>query len=68
MTLIEGRNRQVRKMLAALNYTVVKLHRIQFMGMGLEPLRGPGDWKRLSREELSLVENALQIANDQNIS
>ena len=67
ITLIEGRNRQVRKMLDALNYTVLKLHRIQFMGMSLEPLEGPGDWMRLSSDEMKLIENALRTAENKNI-
>lgn len=64
ITLTEGRNRQVRKMLAALDYEVIRLHRSRFMGMGLAPLYGPGDWIALSREEMVLVENALKAADD----
>lgn len=36
MTLMEGRNRQIRKMMGALGYTVVKLHRTRFMNINLE--------------------------------
>ncbi|EEC46904.1 predicted protein, partial [Phaeodactylum tricornutum CCAP 1055/1] len=35
LTLVEGRNRQIRKMLGALNYTVKRLHRVQFMELTL---------------------------------
>ena len=35
MTLMEGRNRQIRKMMGALGFTVLKLHRTNFMGISL---------------------------------
>ena len=35
MTLVEGRNRQIRKMMEALGLRVVRLHRVEFMGIGL---------------------------------
>lgn len=59
ITIVEGRNRQIRKMLAALNYEVVKLHRISFGGIGIYPLEGPGDWVALSGDEIRLVQNSL---------
>jgi 16S rRNA U516 pseudouridylate synthase RsuA-like enzyme len=71
MTLMEGRNRQIRKMMGALSYAVVKLQRTDFMGIQLERggsensnsgLRGPGDWATLDEEEMILVERALQSA------
>jgi len=34
MTIYEGRNRQIRKMMEALGYKVVKLHRLKVMGIG----------------------------------
>ena len=36
MTLMEGRNRQIRKMMGALGFTVVKLHRTQFMNINID--------------------------------
>jgi len=67
ITLIEGRNRQIRKMVGALNYTVVRLHRINFMGVSLQSkgesvcsvMKKSGDWAYLNNKELSLVRNAL---------
>ena len=59
MTLVEGRNRQIRKMMAALEYEVVELHRIQFMGITLDPLQQEGDWKDLDSAELQLVDDVL---------
>lgn len=60
MTLYEGRNRQIRKMMAALNYEVVRLHRVAFGGMRLDPLEGPGDWEYLNDEEMKIVRRMLE--------
>lgn len=59
ITIVEGRNRQIRKMLAALNYEVIKLHRVSFGGIGLYPLEGPGDWVAWNDDEIRIVQNAL---------
>jgi len=65
MTLVEGRNRQIRKMMQALGFRVVKLHRIEFMGIHLtEGLKFPGDWAHLDEGEMELVENALRLAQE----
>lgn len=37
MTLVEGRNRQIRKMMEALGLRVLRLHRVEFMGIHLTP-------------------------------
>lgn len=60
MTIVEGRNRQVRKMLAALGYEVIELHRVSFSGIGLYPLEGPGDWVPLNDDEVQLIQQSLQ--------
>ena len=71
MTLVEGRNRQIRKMMQALGCTVVRLHRIEFMGIHLEETRnsegleGPGNWACLDAEEMKLVEKALRAAQEE---
>lgn len=63
MTIVEGRNRQIRKMLAALDYEVIKLHRVSFGGIGLYPLNGPGDWVALNDDEIRIVQNSLAECN-----
>ena len=65
LTLVEGRNRQVRKMTAALEYTTVELMRTDFMGIGLDPLEGPGDWAVLNDEEMDIVRGVLENAVDE---
>jgi pseudouridine synthase len=57
LTLREGRNRQVRRMLAAVGYPVKKLERI---GMGPVRLKGlaRGQWRELTREEIRDLKRA----------
>ncbi|KAL9179228.1 hypothetical protein ACHAXT_008518 [Thalassiosira profunda] len=66
MTLVEGRNRQIRKMMEALGLRVVKLHRVEFMGIRLGDggLGRPGDWAYLDEDEMALVEEALRSAGE----
>lgn len=63
MTLYEGRNRQIRKMMAALDYNVVKLHRVAFGGIRLSPLQGPGDWTYLDQNEMAIVTKLLESSH-----
>jgi 23S rRNA pseudouridine2604 synthase len=62
MTLVEGRNRQIRKMMEALGYEVIKLHRVQFMGITLDPLQRAGEWVHLAEDEMRLVREAIRRA------
>lgn len=57
MTLREGRNRQVRRMLAAVGYPVRKLERT---GMGPIRLKGVarGAWRELTRDEVWALKRA----------
>lgn len=57
LTLREGRNRQVRRMLAAVGYPVRKLERV---GMGPVRLKGVarGEWRELTRDEIRDLKRA----------
>ena len=50
IVLIEGRNRQIRRMCQALGYRVMSLHRIRIMHITVEGL-GVGMWKELTPQE-----------------
>ncbi|HET7827442.1 MAG TPA: pseudouridine synthase [Candidatus Saccharimonadales bacterium] len=50
----EGRNHQVKRMLAAVSLKVVKLHRRQYGPLTLAQLK-PGQWRDLTEPELKLI-------------
>jgi len=51
ISIHEGRNRQVRRMLEILGYKVIRLKRVEYARIGLEGLK-PGEWRYLTEEEL----------------
>lgn len=51
LILNEGVNRQIRRMLGGLGYTVKKLKRIRIGKMELGELK-PGQWKKISKEDV----------------
>jgi pseudouridine synthase len=51
LTLHEGRNRQVRRMLEAVGHPVRRLHRSVYAGLTLEGLE-PGQWRELEPSEV----------------
>lgn len=54
-TLKEGRNRQIRRMVHALGYSVKALHRRSFCGVAVDDLKA-GEWAYLTQEELQLLQ------------
>lgn len=63
LVLREGRNREVRRMCAAVGLLVTRLMRVSYGPLQLEGLR-PGAWRRLRPEELA----ALQAFAEQSIA
>jgi len=57
ITIHEGRNRQVRRMLAAVGHPARALHRSKYAGLGLGNLR-PGEWRELSDGEIEALRRA----------
>ena len=56
ISIYEGKNRQVRKMLASVGKTVVSLKRVSFGNIELEDLP-IGSWKNLSKKELEYLKS-----------
>jgi 23S rRNA pseudouridine2605 synthase len=54
LTLHEGRNRQVRRMLEAVGHPVLRLHRSRYAGLGVEGLE-LGRWRELRPAEVTAL-------------
>ena len=59
ISLIQGLNRQIRRMCEYFDYEVVKLERIQIMNIKLGNL-GQGNWRNLTESELEGLFNLLE--------
>ena len=52
MTLSEGRNRQIRKMTAAVGHPTLRLIRVKIGALSLEGIK-PGEWKQLKTADVA---------------
>ena len=59
IVLTEGRNRQVRRMCAAVGHEVRELVRVAIGGLALGDL-APGRWRRLDADEVRRLEDACE--------
>ena len=67
IVLQEGRNRQIRRMLDHVGYTVTALHRVEVMGLNLSGLRR-GEWKDCTPAEMDVIRRCLRasrVADDE---
>jgi 23S rRNA pseudouridine2605 synthase len=62
MSLSEGRNREIRRMMEALDVRVVHLHRCSFAGIRLAGLAS-GRWRQLSPEEIEKLRSLSDSAH-----
>lgn len=58
VTLIEGRNRQIRRMAEAVGLNVVALHRTSFAGVTLKGIT-TGQWEELDEGEMKIIQRAV---------
>lgn len=61
LTIHEGRNRQVRRMCAALGFKVTRLVRIRIGALADRQL-APGEWRELTQDEVRKLEELTAIA------
>lgn len=54
ITLIQGLNRQIRRMCEHFGYEVVKLERVRIMHVSLKGVP-PGEWRDLTRQEIDIL-------------
>lgn len=59
ITLIQGLNRQIRRMCEHFGYEVTKLERIRIMNIGLKGLP-IGDWRDLTESEMKMIYSMLE--------
>ena len=62
IVLTEGKNRQVRRMCAAVGHDVLELVRVRIGGLALGEM-APGAWRRLTTEEVAQLETRSQTSN-----
>ena len=60
LTIKEGRNRQVRRMLEAVGHPVVGLKRLRFGSLTLRGMK-VGEWRRLSAEEIRALRQSVKV-------
>jgi 16S rRNA pseudouridine516 synthase len=57
LTLVEGKYHQVKRMMVACDNEVTNLIRIQFGPIPLDPELEPGQYRKLTEEEIELLRN-----------
>jgi pseudouridine synthase len=60
LILHEGRNRQVKRMCAAVGFPVVRLRRPRYAGLELTGL-APGEWRELTRDEVAALRELVGV-------
>jgi 23S rRNA pseudouridine2604 synthase len=58
IVLVQGLNRQIRRMCEYLNYEVVSLKRVRIMNLTIGDLPS-GKWRALTQAEISALQNSL---------
>ena len=60
LSLHEGRNRQIRRMMEAIGYDVHRLDRVQYAGLTVDKVRR-GQWRRLTPNEINRLRRSVGL-------
>ncbi len=60
LSIHEGRNRQVRRMMEAITHEVSHLHRSDYAGLTVKGIR-PGRWRKLSEKEVNQLRSLVKL-------
>lgn len=63
LILVQGLNRQIRRMCEALGYTVTKLRRIRINSIRIGDLQ-PGQWRELTRAEVAALMDSIRTSSN----
>ena len=66
ITLIQGLNRQIRRMCEHFGYEVTKLERVRIMNIGLKGLP-VGEWRDLTEGEMDIINNLLEDSTNDDV-
>ena len=66
ITLIQGLNRQIRRMCERFGYEVTKLERVRIMNIGLKGLP-VGEWRDLTESEMDIIHNLLEDSTNDDV-
>lgn len=66
ITLVQGLNRQIRRMCEHFGYEVTKLERIRIMNIGLKGLP-VGDWRDLTESELKVLFSMIEDSSSEHV-
>jgi 23S rRNA pseudouridine2604 synthase len=66
ITLIQGLNRQIRRMCEHFGYEVTKLERVRIMNIGLKGLP-VGEWRDLTESEMETIYNLLEDSTNEEV-
>ena len=61
LTVTEGRNHLVKRMLESVGHPVIRLRRLEFAGLGTKDIK-PGSWRNLRKEELKKLKALGRVA------
>jgi pseudouridine synthase len=62
-TLVEGRNRQIRKMVESIGLKVLSLHRTAFANVTLRGV-SEGNWAELNEREMEIIEKVIATSQE----